>query len=106
MSYFIPMYSYVEFSDDADNAIDAGPGINYSPNDQLPLASAGASEGTEAGGQEAIDPTTPQEPVVDPTTEPEGGGDPVPFTVAALAMGPALAALGYRKRIRGKHVKL
>lgn len=46
----------------------------------------------------------PAEPQVDPVPSEEGEGD-VPLAAAALAV-PALAAFGFRKRIRGKHVRI
>ncbi len=49
------------------------------------------------------DPIDPVEPQVDPVV-PEGD-EGAPLAAGALAL-PALAALGIRKRIRGKHAKI
>ena len=54
----------------------------------------------------AADPQVePQvEPQVDPVPSEEGEED-VPLAAAALAV-PALAAFGFRKRLRGKHARI
>ena len=71
------------------------------PNAQTP--------GVQLNESQDVDPQIPvDDPEVNPTPT-EGGGEGIPTggEAAALVGVPlALAALGFRRRIRGKHVKI
>lgn len=93
------------------------PSAVTSPYDALLLNNSNSqTPGVQPTESQDVDPQVPdpQTPVDDPKVDPtptEGGAEDTPSTgageVATLVGVPlALAALGFRRRIRGKHVKL
>ena len=61
-SSLIPPNIYVEFSNDADNIIDAGPGLAYSPGDEQAPAEPQEPQGSDPSEEQAIIPEPEQTP--------------------------------------------